>query len=231
MARAWRNKKSFRVKFSLISIILLILLSLAFVFIENKLRPTIKEIALSQANLTATEIINRVIYDKVLGHTEYNDLVYINKDNEDKVTFIQANTIQISRLIAKVNLEIKKEFEKLPDENFNIPLGQALGSELFANCGPKINIKVVPIGKMDVQLLQDFYEAGINQTRHILYLDVKTSIKIAIPMLYDTENVNVKAPIAETIIVGSVPNTVVKFDTPDNLLKSSLYSGLRTDVK
>lgn len=218
-------------RFTFNVIVILLMTSLVFVFIENKIRPTVKEIALSKANLEATEIINEVIYNQVLENTEYNDLVNIHKDNEDKITFIQADTIKISKLISKVSIEVKKELDNLSQQNIEIPFGQAIGSELFANSGPKIKVSVLPVGKMNVELLQDFYEAGINQTRHILYLDVKTSVKIVIPLLYEKEVVSVKAPIAETIIVGSVPNTVVKVEGIDDLLKSSLYSGLQNQTK
>lgn len=213
-------------RFTCIVIVLLLLTSLVFVFIENRVRPVVKEIALSTINLEATEIINKVIYNKMLEKIEYSDLINIHKDSKDKITFIQADTIKINKLMSKVNIEVKKELANFSKQKIEIPLGQVLGSQLFANLGPKIKITVIPAGEMDVELLQDFYEAGINQTRHILYLDVKTSVKIVVPLIYEKEVVSVQAPIAETIIVGSVPSTIVKVEGVEDLLKSSLYSGL-----
>lgn len=221
--RRWGRKTNFRVCFSIVAIIILIILTLIFFMIENKLKPTIKDIASSRANLIAVETINKTIYQTILGYTEYDDLINIHKDTENNITLIQANSLKISRLIAQSNLEIKKSMDELSGETFEIPIGQVLGSKLLASYGPRIKVKILPIGELDVQLLQDFYEAGINQTRHIIYLDIQMAIKIAIPMVTEKVLVDLKAPIAETIIVGRVPNTLVRLEGIDKLFKTSLY--------
>lgn len=194
--------------------------------VEHNLKPTIKAIAKSEANIIATEVINEAIYDKVLCQVDYNELVTIHKDNNDRVSFIQANSIKISQLIAATNLEIKESLKKLEKQNFEIPLGQALGSEFLATYGPKVKIKAIPIGELYVQLIQDFQEAGINQTRHILYLDVNVDISIVIPTLTEKIRVSTRAPIAETIIVGTVPETIVRLEGMDNLFRGSIYGGI-----
>jgi len=196
--------------------------------IDNNLKPTIKAVAEAKANLIATEAINKAIYEDVLKHVEYNDLIKIHKDSQNRITLIQANSIQISRLISETNLKIEEILNSLEGEVFEIPLGQALGSYIFATCGPNIKVKILPVGEIDVQLHQDFHEAGINQTRHILYLDTRVSVKVVVPMATEKVTVNTKAPIAETIIVGSVPNTVVRLDGAENFFKGSLYEGLNS---
>ncbi len=203
-----------------------IIASLLFVWLEHNLKPTIKSFAESEANLIATEVINKAIYEKVLYQIDYNELITIHKDNYDRVSLIQANSIKISHLISSTNLEIRESLKELEKQNFEIPLGQALGSHFLATYGPKVKVKAIPVGEIDVQLIQDFHEAGINQTRHILYLDVNVDIRVVIPTLTDKIRVNTKAPIAETIIVGTVPETIVRLEGMDNLFRGSIYGGI-----
>lgn len=220
-----RNKhKNKIIFFSFILIMIVLFISI----LENNLKPTIKAVAESKANLIATEVINKVIYEDVLRYVEYNDLVNIHKDNQNRITLIQANSIRISKLISETSLKIKEKLTALSGEAFEIPLGQALGSYIFAAYGPPIKVKILPVGEIDVQLYQNFQEAGINQTRHLLYLDTKVSVKVVVPMATEKVTVNTKVPIAETIVVGTVPDTVVRFDGTESFLKGSLYKGLNS---
>lgn len=221
------GRRRLRIKFNnkIAGLIIVTFLIIIMIYIiEVNIKPTVKSIAQSKANLTANEIINKTIYEKILVDFNYHDLIETHKDSDNKITLIQANSVEISRLITSTNLKIKEALEELENEEIFIPLGQALGSYIFATHGPKIKVKVVPVGELEVDVLQDFYESGINQTRHIIYLDIRTKLKVVIPMLSEQVTVSAKTPIAETIIVGPVPNTVVRLDGLNNLLQGSMYS-------
>lgn len=191
--------------------------------IESNLKPTVTRMAESKVNLMANEIINKTIYEEILKNTKYTDLIEIHKDSDNKITMIQANSIEISRLMTATNLKIKESLNDLREEILVIPLGQALGSYLFAAHGPKIKVRILPVGEIEVKLHQDFHESGINQTRHILYLDVRTSLTVVIPLATEKITVATKTPIAETIIIGPVPSTMVRLDGLDTLLKGTIY--------
>ena len=200
-----------RILLAILCFAALVLLILGIV--EKNLKPTIVQIAESRASLIATETIHRVLYEKVLADVNYNELMFIHKDSEQRITMMQANTIKISRIVSQANLEIKDALDNLKDETIEIPLGQTLGSQLFANYGPRINIKLAPVGKVKVSFTDEFQEAGINQVRHILYLNIETTIRIVVPLATEGVAVNNQVPIAETIIVGQVPNTYFGVET------------------
>ena len=223
--RRFGGRRRLSGKFLLILILVLITFFLFFL-IENNIKPTIESIAKSKANLTAVEIINKTIYDDVLQTTKYDNLINVQKDAQQRITLIQANSIEISRLISQTGIKIKEALTQIEKQVIEIPLGQALGSYIFAAYGPPIKVRLLPVGEVEVKLHQDFYEAGINQTRHILYLDVSVLIKVVVPLFSEEFVVNTKAPIAETIIVGDVPNTLFRLEGIDGLLKGIFYQGL-----
>lgn len=203
-----------------ISLIGLIILS--FMIVDRNLRPTIVQISQARAQLIGTEAINKALYEKVLTNVDYNELVQVHKDSQQRITLMQANSIKISRVIAQANLEIKESLSNLEEEVFYIPLGQTLGSKILANYGPKIKVKIVPVGTVDVKLIDEFKHAGINQVRHILYLNVNTTVKIVVPLVTEGVSISNQIPIAETIIVGEVPNTYLGFG--NSLLGSILQN-------
>lgn len=198
----------FRFNKKIIALILLIVFFLIlFKTVERNITPALLTMAESRAHLIATDTIHRILYEKVLANVSYNDLVYIHKDTQQRITMMQANTIKISRIVSQANIEIKDKLRNLDEENLYIPLGQALGSQILASYGPKIKVKIIPVGTVDVKFYDEFQQAGINQVRHILYLNIQTVVTIVIPTASKGVTVDNQIPIAETIIVGEVPNT------------------------
>ena len=79
-------------------------------------------------------------------------------------------------------------------------------------------VKVIPASQIYVAVDDKFEQAGINQTRHRIYMQVKTRIKMAVPFMYKDLNVVTTIPMAETIIVGNVPQTYVNLNGSANTL-------------
>ena len=59
--------------------------------------------------------------------------------------------------------------------------------------------------------MEAFEEAGINQTRHRIFLEIAASIQIVQPLLSSTITVKTDVPLAETIIIGNVPQAILDF--------------------
>lgn len=73
------------------------------------------------------------------------------------------------------------------------------------------------MGMVDVNFGTEFEHAGINQTRHRVYLIVNTEAKVIVPFNSSNMHVTTYLPVAETIIVGKIPENYicVPFITPN----------------
>lgn len=205
-------RRRHRRRFSPLSVLLLFLLSflLLFIYVERNLKPTILAIAEAKARQIATEAINQAIHKKVVTDVEYRDLIFVHKDNRGRIVLMQPNTVKINKLASDTTLEVQKTLEGLPVSGFKIPLGQVSGSQLLASYGPGIKVSIYPIGTVRVEVEDEFTEAGINQTRHRLYLRVLANVKIVVPLVSTYVKVTTQVPVAETIIVGEVPSTYMR---------------------
>ena len=92
-----------------------------------------------------------------------------------------------------------------------VPLGSAIGLTLLAGSGPRIPISIVPVGSVQTDFETEFEACGINQTRHKVYLQLSASIRIVIPTGAKTTNVTANMLVAESIIVGKVPESFVGY--------------------
>lgn len=198
-------------KNSIIFIILFIVSVLigTFLYIDRTLRPTITVLAETKALEIANKSINKSVADVVKGQINYQDLMDVKLDSDGKITMIQANTVLMNTIASDVALDIQDELKKIKSTSSYIPIGTALGSPILATYGPKLKISIEPIGTVTVNFKTDFESSGINQTRHIVYIDVNTKARVVIPLTTTTQEINVQIPICETIIVGNVPQSYV----------------------
>lgn len=163
----------------------------------------------AKAREIATRAINESVNSRVSEDVKYQDLISIRTDEEGNVTMMQANTVMMNRLASSVALTIQDNIKKIVTSSVKVPLGNVFGSQLLAQFGPKLDIGVTPIGMAKVDFKTEFEHSGINQTRHKIYLVVETQVKIIIPFSSNTTTVETSVPIAETIIVGKVPQNYI----------------------
>lgn len=181
-----------------------------FLFIDLALRDAFFTIAEVKAVQLATDAVQKALQQEVAEENlQYQDFVYIHKDSQGRVALMQANTVKVNRVAANTTLAVQKTLEELRWQTFSIPLGQVFGVPALANYGPGINYHILPVGTVRVSVVDKFESAGINQTRHTIYLNFDTSVRIAIPSKSGEAVVAAQVPLAESIIVGSVPSTFV----------------------
>ncbi|MGL4912761.1 MAG: sporulation protein YunB [Romboutsia sp.] len=197
------------------SIFVLSVLIGSFIYVDTSLRPTITVLAETKALELANRSINKAVGEIVKDKIDYSDLMHTQLDSKGKISMIQANTIMMNKIASDVALEIQDELKQVKTTTAYIPIGTALGSPILAKYGPQLKVSIEPIGTVSVDFKTDFQSSGINQSRHTIYLEAKTQVKVVIPLTTKTKEVKAQIPICETIIVGDVPNSYVNIPEKD----------------
>lgn len=192
-------------------ILLLIIIPVVLLwYVDAMLRPAVYELARVRAVQLATEVINKSVQQKVgENNLLYSDFILIHKDSQGRIVLMQANTVKMNQLAADVTLAVQGALKRLENEYFYVPLGQATGFYFLANTGPRIKVSIMPAGTVRVDVKDKFENAGINQTRHKIYLQFDTEVRIIVPFMSGEAMVATHVPVAESIIVGDVPTTFV----------------------
>lgn len=187
-------------------LLLMVFLLLILVGLDRGLRSTITAFAEAQAYWTATEAIHGAVLEKIAADAKYSDLIRIDKDNQGKVTLMRANLQQVNRLASEATLIVQETLKNLQKQEIRFPIAQVLGIRLIAAYGPTIRLRLIPVGTVQVKPLESFEGAGINQTRHRIFLNVVSSVSVIVPFIKANVKVETRVPIADTIIVGEVPH-------------------------
>lgn len=223
MNRRLKKSNSNYLKRFIISILFIFIFSViigSFVYVDKSLTPAIKILAETKAEEIANRSINKAVGEIINGKVDYDDLMITSFDSSGKISMIQSNTVFMNKIASNVALEIQNELKKVKTTSSYIPIGTALNSPILARYGPKLKVSIEPIGTVYVNFKTEFEDAGINQTRHRIYLEATAMVDVVVPLTTQTKEVKTEVPICETIIIGDVPNSYV--NVPEDL-SSNMY--------
>ena len=201
---------------------ILMILCIALFTVDHFIRtvePIIEKKSIYMAKNIATKVSNEQT-GKVMKNYQYEDLVNIITDENKNVKMITANTININKITSDIPIYIQENLRNIDKNSFNVKLGTILGSKLFFERGPNIEIRMSTNGKIETKLESEFKEAGVNQTLHRIFLEVKCDVVIITPFKSVEEEITNQILLAEGVIVGSTPETYYNFEgiKEENLL-------------
>lgn len=205
------NRKNFN---KLLIIILSIsIITYSIISLQNHFIPLALSMAESKAQRIATVVINETVSEKLAGNNiGYYDLYKIEKNNDGQISAVVSNVIKMNQIKSEITSAIQNKISDIDVQQIGIPLGNLSNNYLLAGRGPKIPIKLMIVGIIEMNFKNSFISAGINQTKHEIVLEAKATITAILPAGRKTAEVYTTIPVAETIIVGNVPNTYTNIE-------------------
>ncbi len=210
--RSSKRMKPFSLKTAfLISLTIFLAISIqTFFYIERKLEPAMMNIATTKVEQLATDAINEAISKKIAEGTDFKELVYFKEDSTGKIKAVMFNYNEQTRIIGETTARVSNTLKELESVPLVIPLGQALDSNILAMIGPDVPITMVPMGSVQVNLIPEIREAGINMVHVNVYIDIQVKVQVVIPFTTQPTIVKTQIPINQGIFMGDVPNFYFK---------------------
>lgn len=198
-------------------LLLLVLLAL-FLLIDRNFRPLVFSLAEARSAAMASQVLSGALAEAIEDGVTYEDLMNVKMDQSGQVALLSANTMAMNRLATRAGDAALRRLNNMSSERVTVPLGAVLGTTLFSGSGPGVPVSIVPIGSIFTDFATEFEACGINQTRHKVYLQVTANIRIVIPTGAKTTQVSANMLVAESIIVGRVPEGFVGYDLTEEEL-------------
>ena len=201
----------------------LTLLALALLAAAVSLLWHLKPVMTSMATARVSNMVNRIVSAAVNeavenGQIDYNNFVIFDKDETGHITALRSNVAEVNRMQGMIADEILHRLSELSTSELEIPLGTLTGLALLAGRGPSLFVRMQAVGSASAAFRNQFTSAGINQTRHQIFLDVDVYMSILLPGMKTSTKVSNEIAVAETVIVGGVPDTYTYFSTmPDEI--------------
>ncbi len=165
------------------------------------------QIAVADAKDVITAKVNEAVI-QTLAEGDYDGdyFVTFQKSDSGEVSAISSNMARINELSSKV-LERVVGSTRENTVTIGIPTGNLTGASLLMGRGPRIPVKIIVLSSSRVEFDNSIVTAGINQTKHQITLRVTVDMEILVPWGTESTEVGTDVLIADTVIVGRVPDT------------------------
>ena len=205
----------------------LIAISLIFIgmilLVDVCLRPVVEKINELECKAIITDMINSAVTAELQREDiDYSRLVELSTNTDGEGISVESNVMNINRLQANISTRINRELERISAIDIDIPVGTLLGLQLLHGRGFDVGMSLQPIGYPKTQIISEFTEAGINQTRHRIIIQIVAVVDAVVPGYSTGVTVCTSIIAAETIIIGRVPDAYTHVVSSDGDLVGTL---------
>lgn len=176
-----------------------------------KFNQPVRELAQAQVINSTSDLINDAIDRQIeAGDIQYDRIVHFEKDLDGAITALKTNMSEVNRLKTNTLNMINDKILALDQSDIGVPMGSVFFPEFFSGRGLTIPVQIIAIRNSDGYFESHFTQAGINQTLHRLNMCVVVDVSILVLGYSATFTVSSEVVVAETIIIGDVPNTFLQ---------------------
>lgn len=200
----------------LVLLLVLLLMVICTLAIQLRLLPLARQMAVTQVVNNASNIINDAIDSQIRNNAiDYNSMVSLEKNGDGSVSALKTNIAEVNRLKTQIIDQVNGELLDLDMEQIGIPIGNLLFPAFFSGRGFLLPVKVLSIQSSEATFENKFSQAGINQTLHQILMNISIQMLVVSPGGTDVAEVSSQVVVAETVIVGMVPDNYLTLD-PEN---------------
>ena len=203
----------------LLVFLFLTLIVYSLVYFMKTIKPIMIVLAETKAQQIAQQAVNDAVIDIFASKgTDISDVLIYEKDDIGSIVAVKSNFDGVNRLKSELALMILDNITEMEKTDIKLPLGMVFGNDMLSTLGPMFTVEFVPYGITAVDFISEFEDAGINQTRLSVELNVKTNVGLLMTGKNETIEVETKVPVIQTVIVGDVPETYTNVErTGDDL--------------
>lgn len=202
------------------------LLTGCVLYFNAQLRPMLASLATTRVSNAVNRIVSEAVNEAVEnGSIQYEQLISYEKDNEGRITALHSNMAAFNRLQSEILDIVLARIDQVSARELSIPIGSLTGISLLAGRGPRISVRMESVGSSSARFQNEFTSAGINQTKHRIVLEIDVSVSILLPGFSTATQVSNAVTVAETVIVGSVPESYTYFNAPIDDAKKYVLNG------
>lgn len=198
------------------TVLLVLALALAaLIALDRQLRPVIVTMAQYQCRVISLMAINEAVAEELAEMEDLEpQLVRVEKNADDTVSAIEVNSTEVNQLKNRLIAAVSEKLMEIPNQDIHIPLGTLLGWQLLAGRGPDVQLQVVPASYVRAEINDSLTTAGINQTEHKLFIDFTVEMSAILPGYSTDVTVTDEVCIAQTMIIGPVPQVYASHTSP-----------------
>lgn len=182
----------------------LAIVAACIIYYQTRIVTVVVDYTYADVESKVTAAVNKAVLLN-LDTVNYDDLVTVEKNTAGDITLMSADSLKINRISGEVAVSSQALISNSCDKGVEVPLGALSGIVYFSGAGPKVTLDILSAESVVCTFYSEFDGMGINQTRHVVYIRVNSSVKVVMPGRTKTITVKTDILVCEAVIVGKIP--------------------------
>ena len=215
-----RRKKRRRLRWILV---LLVTLSLLFgMFIKS--RPTLTAFAESQAVWIATKTANQIVAEILEQRADLcRAMIQVYYTDQKTLSSVMPDSASINTIRTAIVREVMEELEKSSAFSVSIPIGTLFGFDWLSGWGPLVTFPISFTSTVLSDVSSSLEAVGINQSTYRVLIHLDISLYVVTPSGRSSVGAQVSYPMAETVLLGEVPENLTEVYGDDQTLLGKIF--------
>ncbi len=212
-----RKRTGAKRKIFIMLIVVALFAATIVVWLNAGMHKAMEALAVARVKSVAARAMNQAILDCLSESTNGDAVIHVRETGE-RVYLLEADAYRMNALAAACAQAAQDLIAQMGEQGISIPIGTITGVPFLAGRGPKLRVTFIPAGSVQSAFDTEFTSAGINQTLYRVKLRLTASVQIVMPGVYQAVSVTSEASIAESVIVGDVPQVYTDVANTDDML-------------
>ncbi len=183
-----------------------------------RVQPLLVNLSESKAESVTLKIIHNTVNEFLGNHQlSYDDVIKIGYDETGSISYVSSDMVKLNRFKSQIAADIQTGFDCYDFGTIALPVGTVIGGSMLVGRGPSFRFRVDMSCNVECSFQNLFDDAGINQTRHQILLEVKATTFAIARFCKTSSEVSTNFVIAETVIVGKVPEYYTNVEESQNV--------------
>ncbi len=207
-------RKTIKLRYRILTaiIIIFILVDVFLYYLATIITPYILAVADAEIKARILNVINETIIKECSERFNYDEVMRVERDRDNNIVMLRADTMKMNVLSSNITFKVQQRLDNFRQLKIDIPMGYIFNNNLLAQLGPNIRVEVEPLGYIETKYLSQFESVGINQSRHKIYVELNTKVKVIVPLKSNEIDLKTQVAVSETILLGKVPENLLNMD-------------------
>jgi sporulation protein YunB len=212
-----RKRTGARRKIMILLIVVATIAVLSIVWLNAGMHKAMEAFAIARVKSVTARAMNQAILDYMGEKSDGAPVINVRETGE-RVYLLETDVYRMNTLAAECAQAAQDLIGQMGEQGISIPIGTITGIPFLAGRGPKLKVTFMPAGSVQSAFDTEFSSSGINQTLYRVKLCLTASVQIVMPGVYQAVSVTSEAAIAESVIVGEVPQVYTDVANTDDML-------------
>lgn len=197
-----KSKKERRIRF----ICFLAAVAVLSTFLYVSSNKTLQSIALKSFDSLISSASYHAIDCLLEEGYDYKSLMDVTTDINGNVTMVTTNSYKVTSMASSVAKNTYSYLLKETNSGVDVPLFAFTGINLISGYGKKIKMKLISISSVKCEIISNFSDAGINQTRHTITVNIESNVTFVTKSSSQVAKDIISILVFDNLIVGKVPD-------------------------